>query len=435
MNLAAATVWSWLPLLLTPLLFLTDWVGHVRSFAARRGPDPERAKVVVVDGHLPPTDDYTIVVPIYGDMKYLESVEWLAQDAARVVLATSGSETPRFYSELKQVAETYGFSVFIGSAVPRATSGARSTGGAVANTILREVHAMLTTEYVIRIDADTVTERPIRELVAAFAQSGCDIGSVVLAVANGRGLLPRLQRIEYTLAMRMRRVMPWMVSGGCHIVRRVVHRDMMADHSLFFQGEDVELGLRAQMHGYQAKNFIFRVPTVVPDTPRAWWRQRIAWAGGEFRIMVVNIRFAWRHPFLWFYAIVVVQALAPVRWFTLPQAGWAIGVIYAAYVLAAALVVLPLRDPVVVLYPLYAFVFSMMLLPFGWLSYLIQARRFRNVGIIRGKTHPRHPSPQVLLARQKGASWTRRQARTPHRSRRPRGRRTGARSGHLPPVR
>jgi hypothetical protein len=375
--------WFWLSALFAPLLaFAVDWVGQVRAGVERLREGHARASSLVpVDGTLSEAD-FTLVVPIYGNMSYLENAEWLAQHGSRVLLATSGSESDAFYRDLNGVAERYGFRVFVGGPALSGRPGQRSTSGTKRDTIVRDAHQVIDTEYVVCIDADTMTEKPVETLVGAFARSGLDLGSVPLTVANKQSILGRLQALEYAMAMRLRRVMPWMVCGGCHIARREVHARLMAQHSLFFQGNDVELGLLAVEQGLRVGHLDFSVPTVVPDTVRGWWRQRVAWIGGEFRITVVNIRLARHHPFLWIYGLVIVLLLAPLRWLSLDSAGWVLLAVYVCYVLAVVSVTGSVREPLLLVYPLYALLYTMVLLPFGGFSYANQAIKSRNAGLI-----------------------------------------------------
>jgi cellulose synthase/poly-beta-1,6-N-acetylglucosamine synthase-like glycosyltransferase len=90
----------------------------------------------------------------------------------------------------------------------------------------------------------------------------------------------------------------------------------MKRHSLFFQGNDVEVGLLAEDElSYVVGHIDFEVETDVPETPKSWWRQRYAWAGGEWRLAITNIRFAKNHPFLFLYVTGVSLAMCPLRWY------------------------------------------------------------------------------------------------------------------------
>jgi len=376
--------WVWATILVMPLLAIgVDWVAQLRvSLRSLRRRPAGLVSLIPVDGRLLETD-FTLVVPIYGSIRYLENVEWLDQYRSHVLFVTTGSETDAFYEDLYAVADDHGFRVFVGGeALNQEPAGKRETGGTKRDTIVRQAHQVIDTEYVVCIDADTTTEKPVDQLVGAFAASNIDLGSVPLTVANRTSVLGRLQAIEYAMAMRLRRIMPWLISGGCHVARREHHARLMNQHSLFFQGNDVELGLLAIENGMRVGHLDFEVPTNVPDTVRGWWRQRLAWSGGEFRINVVNIRLAARHPFLFFYGLVVVLLLTPVRWLSIATSGWILVAVYAVYVLAVYAVTRALREPLVLLYPLYALVYTVVLLPLGGMSYAGQAIRSRNAGVI-----------------------------------------------------
>ena len=388
--------WIWLTALVSPLVALTiDVLGQVRAsgrrlaWAGRHSTGARgRQRVIAVHAEVAPCTDYTVVVPIYGNIRYLENTAWLSQYGNRVLLATSASETDEFYAALTAIADEHDFRVFVGTEAVGHVAGKRSTGGTLRDTIVRDAHSVIRSTYVVCIDADTETTESVDVLVGAFAASGRDVGSVPLGVSNPDTVLGRLQRIEYAMAMRLRRVMPWMVSGGCHVARREVHAELMARHSLFFQGNDVELGLLALGSGYTVGHLDFLVPTAVPDTLRSWWRQRLAWAGGEFRIMVVNIRLGLRHPWLWCYGLVITFLMAPVRLWWLPRSGWVLVAVLVCYTVAAAVINRAVRDPVVLLYPFYALLYSTVLVPLGLVTYLQMAVRSRNAGVIRPRREP-----------------------------------------------
>ena len=154
----------------------------------------------------------------------------------------------------------------------------------------------MSSRYVVCIDADTRTEEPVEHMVGVLAARGLDLASVRLVVANrGAGLLARIQAHEYRMSMRMRRIMPWLCSGACHLGRTEALTRIMDEHSLFFQGNDAELGLLGLKLGYRVGHLDFEVPTAVPASPKAWCRQRLAWTGGEFRLYIVNVGLIRQH--------------------------------------------------------------------------------------------------------------------------------------------
>jgi hypothetical protein len=61
--------------------------------------------------------DFRILVPIWGDSRYLTNVEALAPYRQRVTLSTTGDEAPLFYADLDKLAGKHGFRVFTDKAL------------------------------------------------------------------------------------------------------------------------------------------------------------------------------------------------------------------------------------------------------------------------------------------------------------------------------
>jgi cellulose synthase/poly-beta-1,6-N-acetylglucosamine synthase-like glycosyltransferase len=156
----------------------------------------------------------------------------------------------------------------------------------------------------------------------------------------------------------------------------------MTKHSLFFQGNDVELGLLADLCGYNVGHVPFVVPTTVPSKFRAWFRQRKAWSGGEFRVMIVNWRVSLRHPFLYLYGAIVVILLLPLRWYYLVHPSWPILDVMALYLAALIIVNWGYLDLAILVYPIYSLLYTLVLVPIGIWSYVEMAVKYRNAGII-----------------------------------------------------
>jgi hypothetical protein len=365
--------WAVTLLLLPTLALMIDAVGVLR---ARRAPtimaEPVR------------NEDFSVLVPIYGSMRYLENAEYLATYGERVVLCTTNAESPEFYTKLEEIALRYGFGVFLGEA-PVSSSHARrrSTGGTVRDRLIRAVLSTVTTRYVVCVDADTVTRRPLSELVGMIAARGLQLASIRLVPSNTTRVLGRLQAHEYRLSMQMRAVAPWLVSGACHAGETAALREVMSHHSLFFQGNDVETGVLADVMRFRVGHVPFEVPTVVPDRIWPWWRQRLAWSGGEFRLFFVNIAIGRFHPFLWFYGLVIGMLALPLRWDALIAPGYFLVAVVALYLLLSFYVHREHRDWWLLLMPFYSAVISLVLTPLGVVSYLQMAISGQNWGIIR----------------------------------------------------
>ena len=335
-----------------------------------------------------PRDDFAVLVPIYGAVRYLENVDYLARYGNRVVLCTTTGESAEFVAELEAIAARHGFRVFYGDCGtgPGAAAGRRQTGGTTRDRLVRDALATVEAPYTVCIDADTATGRPLQELVGAIADQGHDLVSVPLQPSNTDGWLARVQAHEYRLAMSLRRIVPWLVSGACHAGRTEVLVAVMRRHSLFFQGNDVETGLVAHALGYRVGHIPFPVPTTVPSTPRAWFRQRLAWSGGEFRLFIVNLRLARRHPLMWGYGALVMFGGLALRWYTVLTVPLVLVALAVLYLGLLTYTNWATRDRWLLLLPLYAAVNSLLLVPLALPSYLLMALRSRNAGVILARS-------------------------------------------------
>lgn len=382
----AATSWSF-SLIVVPLVWiLVDAVGGLRARNSTASNTGE------TEFH-----DFSVLVPIYGNIKYLENIRYLARYGQRVILCTTTGESPEFDESLDKIASKHGFRVFRAPAENSAGGGKRATGGTTRDTVIRAVLPTVTSTYVVCIDADTTTSRPLKFLVGAIHSRGLDLASIRLVPSNrNESLLTRFQAHEYRLAMKLRVIAPWLVSGACHAGRTQVLREVMNTHSLFFQGNDVETGILAEAKGYRVGHVPFEVPTKVPRTFKDWWRQHLAWAGGEFRLFIVNAHLGFRHPWFWFYGLVITFAMVPLRLLALgEQEIGPIGLVIVFYLLLTGYLHWADRDYALLLMPLYAGFISVVLVPLGAISYISMARRGRNAGFIRLN---RTPPPELIPA-------------------------------------
>lgn len=382
MNLYSALGWV-LTLFLVPLAWvLIDAIGGVR---ARHSAANNVGTYSV--------SDFAVLVPIYGSIRYLENADYLATYGSKVILCTTTHESDEFNQALDGLARRHGFRIFRAH-VDRPVSGAkRATGGTVRDTVIRDVLPTVTEEYVVCLDADTTTTQPLDILIGAMCARGLEIASIRLVPSNAtHSIMTRLQTYEYRLAMKMRIIAPWLVSGACHAGRSDALGEVMGHHSLFFQGNDVETGVIAEAMGYRVGHVPFEVPTTVPETVRAWWRQHLAWAGGEFRLFVINARVGLRHPFFWGYGLIVTIVMLPLRWHAVIHADYVLATVLVLYVALGLYLHRAGRDLALLLVPFYAAFISLVLVPLGALSYVTMAINARNAGVIRA---PRRASNEA----------------------------------------
>lgn len=343
-----------------------------------------RRPVCDITAATPSIADFEVLVPIYGDVKYLENLDYLTEYGTRVVLCTTDEEDAQFNRDLELIASRRGMRIFRTHVPGRRTSGdRRSVAAPIRDRVVRDALATVKATYVVCIDADTITEQRLDLLVGALEANHLDVASVRLLPSNDGTLLARLQGHEYRMAMRMRRLYPWLVSGACHVARTSVHSAVMQRHSLYFQGNDAEFGMLSEAMGYNVGHIPFDVPTTVPDKFRPWWRQRFAWTGGEFRLYVVNIRLARRHPYFYFYGAVVVFLATPLRWMSVLSVSWSLLYVLAVYYACYLIVNWRTRNWALVALPFYSLVVTLILVPVGAWSYLRMAIAHKNYGIIR----------------------------------------------------
>lgn len=376
------------------LLLLPSVLASIDLAAALRARKMSSTQMVA-----PVIEDFEVLVPIYGHIRYLENVDYLASYGDRVILCTTTEESEEFNESLTAISRRYGFRVFRGT-VARAREGTqrRATSGTVRDRLVRDAHAIVTAPFVVCLDADTTTVQPLGVLVAEMDAAGYDLVSVKLVPSNRDTLLARIQVHEYRLAMMLRRVLPWLVSGACHAGRTEVHRQAMQLHSLFFQGNDVELGVLADTLGYRVGHVPFEVPTTVPDRLRPWLRQRLAWAGGEVRLFLMNPQLARRHPMFWAYGGLVTLAGFPFRWLAIAH----LGLVLLATVVVYWMLLLYLHrghwDRWLLIVPFYAALSSLLIAPLGLLWYGRMAVADRNLGLIRVAPRRRRRTPRHARA-------------------------------------
>ncbi len=382
---------SWVALgalLLIPFLLIAcDGAGGFRAGRAptrRRIHTRSKRRLREADRTYAPVEDFDILVPIYGEIRYLENVEFLRPYGHRVVLCTTTDETAEFNAALDRLARENGFRIFRGVVARAASTGKRATGGTVRDRLVRDALADVEAEYVVCIDADTTCDRPLSELVGALAARELDMASVRLVPSNhSASFLTRIQAHEYRFAMHMRTVVPWLVSGACHVARTEVHREVMSRHSLFFQGNDIEVGVLAVALGYRVGHIRYEVATNVPVTLRPWFRQRLAWAAGEVRLFIANPQIAFRHPLFWFYGALLVILASPLRWESVFQPGLPLLLVGLSYCVLLFYFHFEHRDRYLLLLPFYGLFTSLVMVPLGVFAYARMVMRDRNFGFIR----------------------------------------------------
>ncbi len=367
----------------------------------------KRRKPVLVGADTVPEYRYSILIPIFGNIKYLKNVSFLKPYGSKVILCTTTKESPEFNQQIEAIAKLHNFRIFK-SHVPLASAAHKPNpwklfhntlksddGSTVAaanqlnrelarDEIIRESFQAVETPYCIFLDGDTVAEGSLDNVMGTFRDLDFDLSSVRVIASKQNTLAEKLQSIDYELAMDARKIYPWLTSGACMIAKTKVIKEIMHHHSLFFQGGDIEIGKLAKMLGFKVGHISYKFYTDVPETFTAWFRQRRAWAAGGFRHAIVNMhQFSWKQPMFFLYSTVFVWGLTPLRWYEVvnyPSILLAIILLYLVFVL-----VFHWRERkwYYLLFPMYALFHVLFVLPLGVILYFRMAHTAKNMGFIK----------------------------------------------------
>ncbi len=383
------------PMLLLPLLLsLSDFVTVTRS---------KKAKAHKYDYNTQDNSDFSLLVPIFGDIKYLKNIEFLKTYSSHVVLCTTTKESKEFNNAISEIAKNYNFRIFR-SDVLLATARSKPNpwrlfsntlkGSAVAefnreiarDEIMRDSFKYVSTKYCIFIDGDTIAKESLYKLVGLMKEKGWDVASVRVLVSKTDTIMEKLQSVEYELAMDARKVYPWLTSGAGVVAKTSIIKTIMSHHSLFFSGGDIEIGKLAGLLHYKVGHLHFEFYTDVPSTFKAWFKQRMAWFGGGFRHAIINFHtYTWRHPWFYFYTTVLVYGATPLRWYELYKHPLILPFVIVLYLVLVFTFHWKHKAWFMFLFPFYALLQVMVLIPLGVYTYFKMAINSDNVGLIRLK--------------------------------------------------
>lgn len=328
------------------------------------------------------SDDFTIIVPVYGHPRYFADRKRLARwkDSILVSLDLGGPHADAlraFADELERE----------GWRVHRALTSTPGPPGLVLSAL---ESGLVTTRYVLRMDADTYPLEDIGKYIPAVEAAGADVCSVKVEVARPRTVVARIQELEYRMAMLSRHFRPWLTSGACFLARRDALATMLRHHSLWFPGEDVETGRIGHALGMRVRHLDLRVATDAPATWRGLWRQRRLWWAGGFRHIVVNMdKNAWHMPgwTAYYLGLVTLGAAWKAGHLLPPTSSFAaargFALLFALYCLVTVVANWQVRSPWMLAYPLYAFAQAIAMPTIGGAYFCVLALRQRRLGRYR----------------------------------------------------
>jgi hypothetical protein len=326
-------------------------------------------------------DDFTVVIPLFGDPRYFEGRSGLDHVKQNALVSVQVRNAPLMADFADQLEHE-------GWRVHRAAVSQPSPPTLFISAL---DSGMIDTSYVVRMDADTVV-RPgeLPRGVEAVRSSDADICSVKVRVRSPRTLAERLQACEYDMAMLSRHFRPWLTSGACFIGRTEPAREVFRRHSKWFPGEDIETGRVAHALRMRVRHLDMQVETAAPTSFTGLFRQRRLWWAGSFRHLVVNFDRNVLHMPMWtIYYIGLVWCAAAFRlwslvsWATLRQD---IAYLPLTLLLYAAIVFIAnfkVRSRWMLVMPAYCLVQSLLMPTVGTVWYFVCARRQRSIGRYR----------------------------------------------------
>ncbi|HLE48509.1 MAG TPA: glycosyltransferase family 2 protein [Patescibacteria group bacterium] len=336
------------------------------------------------------SNDFALLVPIFNDTKYLTNVEFLRLYSDRVVLCTTTNETPEFMNDLQNLSNRFGFRIYrcdvgIGKKNPWAIYNKTLLAH---DAVLKSTIGQLNEKYVIFIDGDTFVDGSLSLLCGAMDENNFDLASVKVLPSKRNTVMEHLQGVEYDIAMQARLIYPWLTSGAGMVAKRSVMISIMRNHSLFFNGGDVEIGRLADMMGYNIGHIPMPFYTDVPSTFTGWVKQRFSWMCGMFRHSIINIDHNLRHPFHFIYYTFIIYFLIPFKLFELLTKPHLIPLIMAVYFLITFIANWKVKSRWMLLFPFYALFQIIIIIWFGIYRYLTTVIKSRNVGKIRMQYNP-----------------------------------------------
>jgi hypothetical protein len=319
------------------------------------------------------SQDFTIVVPVFGHPRYFDG-ERLLRYRHRVLIAMEISAP--LMAGLADELEADGWHV----------QRLEVTDPNPAALIAAALPAVAT-KFTFRLDSDTVVGDDVAAAVAAADMAGADLCSIKCAVLNRTNVVTKLQALEYRMAMLCRHFRPWLTSGACFLARTDALREIMARHSAWTPGEDIETGRTALALRMRIRHLDMVVHTDAPDSWRALVQQRQLWWAGTFRHWWINLDRNLLHlPVLTTYYLVAIWASLYFKWWTMLHPAAFISslpVVYAAYLFVTATSNLQVLSPWMIVFPFYALAQVIFMPVLGVVKYAELARRRRRLGRYR----------------------------------------------------
>ena len=321
-----------------------------------------------------------MLVPLYNSPRYFKNKAFTdtIKDRTILCISTANTEMDEFANEM----ERDGYRVYRIKENPESPWHVLRLALNPQLILLQEALPLVPTRYLVFLDGDTVPQEDLGRACAAIDGAGYDLASVNVVPSSAESSMAKLQGIEYYLAMRTRNFRPWLTSGACIVGRTETMRLVMDNHTTFFYGGDIEIGKQGTRLAVFA-HLNFNVGTEVPSSFGGWFKQRIGWWAGSFRLGIVNFDKNLRSPLWLFYGSVIIWGLIGLRWFNAIDHWYILALLFVLYWPLNLVVGWRVRSRWLFVYPLYAFFQSLVLPPFGLVRYVRHAWKTKNAGRLK----------------------------------------------------
>lgn len=309
-------------------------------------------------------DDFTILIPIFNDTKYLTNINFLKRYKEKVILCTTNLENEKFYKDLNKIAKENKFRII----KCEFKKESKNPWKIYQKTLLAHDYVlgksidMIDSKYVIFLDADTTCRTNLAYLAGIMDRDNTDIASVKVVPSKKNTITENLQDIEYRIAMKSRRIYPWLTSGAAMIAKRESMIKIMKKHSLFFNGGDIEIGKIAHLSGMNVDHIPVTFYTDVPETFPKLVKQRFSWFCGAFRHSVINAHTNLFSPLYSFYFTVIIFLMLPLKIYELFYHWYIIPFLIMFYMIVTLVTNWEIRSRYMLLFPFYS-LFQIIVMP------------------------------------------------------------------------
>jgi cellulose synthase/poly-beta-1,6-N-acetylglucosamine synthase-like glycosyltransferase len=155
-------------------------------------------------------------------------------------------------------------------------------------------------ETLLLLDADVTANQPAIEDAVLRLESNPKISAVSCPYRpKNKGLLPLMQNIEYNMTSLIKgsynhfsAITLW---GGFLMVRKQSFIEC-GRFSINAITEDIDLAYKLNEHGWKVEQSFVRVLTVVPDTFKEWFHQKLRWTSGAIQANIAHFKIWRRNP-------------------------------------------------------------------------------------------------------------------------------------------